>query len=230
MDASVDYAQRYAPVVVLHVALGGFHVDHRRQASAVTGGEAALVKVQVVHHVGVEAREKPSEVANVVQGHSVEQEEVVVAVASVHVQARHQLVAYRHAGQQLQLLDKVGSAEYRDTSPKFFAVDVHKTRLSGVAHLFADGGDVGSVEGVAFLDFLRIHACGRRYGGRERYDYVFTVQHYLLTWKRVLPVAKKSAIWRAAASPALMLASAVCAPIFLGVANTRAPNFSCRTA
>lgn len=32
---------------------------------------------------------------------------------------------------------------------------------------------------------------------------------YLFTWKRVLPVAKKSLIWLAAAMPALMLASAV---------------------
>ena len=44
---------------------------------------------------------------------------------------------------------------------------------------------------------------------------------YLFTWKRVQPVAKKSTIWRAAARPALMLASAVWAPIFLGVAKTR---------
>ena len=44
---------------------------------------------------------------------------------------------------------------------------------------------------------------------------------YLFTWNFVLPVAKKSAIWRAAARPALTLASEVWAPIFLGVAKTR---------
>ena len=43
--------------------------------------------------------------------------------------------------------------------------------------------------------------------------------NYLFTWKRLLPVLKKSAIWLAAAKPALMLASSVWAPIFLGVAK-----------
>ena len=32
---------------------------------------------------------------------------------------------------------------------------------------------------------------------------------YLLTWNFLLPVLKKSAIWRAAAKPALILASSV---------------------
>ena len=42
-------------------------------------------------------------------------------------------------------------------------------------------------------------------------------QNYLFTWKRVSPSLKKALIWRAAAMPALVLASAVCAPIFFGV-------------
>ena len=40
---------------------------------------------------------------------------------------------------------------------------------------------------------------------------------YLLTWNFVSPSLKKALICLAAAMPALMLASAVCAPIFLGV-------------
>ncbi len=42
-------------------------------------------------------------------------------------------------------------------------------------------------------------------------------QYYLFTWKRVSPSLKKALICLMAAMPALMLASAVCAPIFLGV-------------
>ena len=42
---------------------------------------------------------------------------------------------------------------------------------------------------------------------------------YLFTWNLVQPVAKKLLIWLAAAIPALMLASSVWAPIFLGVAK-----------
>lgn len=40
---------------------------------------------------------------------------------------------------------------------------------------------------------------------------------YLLTWNEQSFLVKKSTIWRAAANPALLFASAVCAPIFLGV-------------
>ena len=40
---------------------------------------------------------------------------------------------------------------------------------------------------------------------------------YLLTWNFVSPSLKNALICLAAAMPALMLASAVCAPIFLGV-------------
>lgn len=42
-------------------------------------------------------------------------------------------------------------------------------------------------------------------------------KYYLLTWNLVHPSAKKAFICLAAAIPALMFASAVCAPIFLGV-------------
>ncbi len=41
-------------MVMLHVAVGGAHVDDTGQAAAVAGGEAALVEVDVFHDVGVE--------------------------------------------------------------------------------------------------------------------------------------------------------------------------------
>ena len=61
-------------------------------------------------------------------------------------------------------------------------------------------------------------------GSFNRIDYGFTAAYeceasHLFTWKRLLPVWKKSTICLAAAIPALTLASAVCAPIFFGVAK-----------
>gem|GEM_PF-3523034 len=44
------------------------------------------------------------------------------------------------------------------------------------------------------------------------------VQNYLFTWKVLSPFSKKPTICRAAARPALMLASEVSAPIFFLVA------------
>ena len=81
-------------------------------AAAVAGGEAALVEVQVVYDVGIEAGEQASEVTDVIQGNAVQQEEIVVSVSSMHVQAAHELVTGCYAGKQLQFLDDVGGAEY----------------------------------------------------------------------------------------------------------------------
>merc|ERR1712190_444463 len=44
---------------------------------------------------------------------------------------------------------------------------------------------------------------------------------YALTWKRTSPFSKKLTIWFAAATPALLLASSVCAPIFFFVKISR---------
>ena len=50
------------------------------------------------------------------------------------------------------------------------------------------------------------------------------VSDYLLTWNLFHPSRRYATVCSAAATPALKFASAVCAPIFLGVKNTRAPK------
>ena len=74
-------------MVVLHVAVGGTHVDDTGEAAAVAGGEAALVEVDVFHDVGVERREESERVVDLVERCAVEQEEVLVVVASVDIQS-----------------------------------------------------------------------------------------------------------------------------------------------
>ena len=67
---------------------------------------------------------------------------------------------------------------------------------------------------------LDVHReCIRGYREEEGYYGAKNLAHYLFTWKRVLPFWMKSTICLAAAMPALMFASAVCAPIFFGVAK-----------
>ena len=93
---------------LLHVAVVGAHVDDTRQPSAVAGREAALVEVDVFHHVGIERREQPHGVVDLVERRTVEQEQVLVAVAAVHVKAAGQLHALGHAAHALQRLHHVG--------------------------------------------------------------------------------------------------------------------------
>ena len=39
---------------MVEVAIGRAHIDDRAQASAVACGEAALIEVYILHHIGVE--------------------------------------------------------------------------------------------------------------------------------------------------------------------------------
>ncbi len=102
-------------------------------------------------------------------------------------------------------------------------------RLGNVQEAFFSGhgqGFLGVEDVIRGSGNFRYQILGRANGREGFYSY----HNYLFTWNLRLPVAKKSTIWRAAARPAFTLASAVWAPIFLGVANTRVPNFSCRAA
>ena len=107
---------------------------------------------------------------NVVEGYAVKQEEVVVAVASVNVQAAHEFVARGYAGERLELLDNVGGAENGHSAAQAFAVKVHKTGLGSIAHLIFDRRNPGAVKGVAALHDLRKKSFCRQDDGRNYQD------------------------------------------------------------
>ena len=96
---------------MLHIAVIGTHVDDARQPSAIAGREAALVEVHVFHHVGIERREQSHSVVDLVERRSVEQKEVLVAVAAVHVETAGQFHAFGHTAHALQRLHHVGRGE-----------------------------------------------------------------------------------------------------------------------
>ena len=109
-------------------------------------------------------------------------------------------------------------------------------RLGGIQHVVGTRRHLGGMffrrtdRTERFYSYHKVIVLGEK-GGRFR-TRLFPIIHidYLLTWKRVLPFFRKSTIWLAAARPALMLASAVSAPIFFAVAKTRLPNFSSSSA
>ena len=96
---------------MLHIAVIGTHVDDARQPSAIAGREAALVEIDVFHHVGIERREQSHGVVDLVEWCAVEQKEVLVAVAAVHVEAAGQFHAFGHTAHALQRLHHVGRGE-----------------------------------------------------------------------------------------------------------------------
>ena len=93
---------------MLHVAVIGAHIDDTRQPATIAGGEATLVEVHVFHHVGIKRREQSHGVVDLVERGAVEQEEVLVVVATMHIEAAGQFHTLSHTAHALQRLDHVG--------------------------------------------------------------------------------------------------------------------------
>ena len=148
LDVELGGDEAYGEVAVqlLVVAVVLRDVEHRAQAAAEAGGEGAFVEGDVLHGVGVEGREEAAEVADVVEGHAVEEEEVLVGAAAAHVHAAVALAAALHAGHQLQGLDDVGLAEHHGYGLDLLHGHLRGAHLrrAGVAH--ALGGDDHLVE------------------------------------------------------------------------------------
>ena len=114
LKAAVEQSDAIGTVQALPVAIVGAHVDDRRQPAAVACGETALVEVDVLHHVGVERREETHRVVNLIERCAVDEEEVLVVVAAMHVESRGHLDALLHTRQALQRLYHVGRRQQRE--------------------------------------------------------------------------------------------------------------------
>ena len=128
-------------------------VEHGAQAAAEAGGEGAFVEGDVLDGVGVEGREEAAHVADVVEGHAVEEEEVLVGAAAAHIHAAVALAAALHSGHELQGLDEVGLAEHHGHGLDFLHghhVGAHLRRARVARAL---GGDDHLVEGDAGRQF-----------------------------------------------------------------------------
>ena len=122
------------------VAVVGGNVENTGDATREAGGEGALVERYILDGVAVEGGEEAAQVVDVVEGHSVEEEQVLVGTTSTDIDAAGPLTATLHTGQQLDGLQHVGLAE--DDGNELYLLDWH---LDGghLAHLRA-GDAVGS--------------------------------------------------------------------------------------
>ena len=98
-------------VVFFVVAVVGGDVEDGRKAAAETCGEAALVKLYVLHGVGVEGREEAAEVVDVVHGYAVQEEEIFVGSTATDVHACSAFTAVLDAGEELDGFDYIGFTE-----------------------------------------------------------------------------------------------------------------------
>ena len=106
--------QSYRGVAVqfLVVAVVLRDVEHRTQSAAEACREGAFIESYILHRIGVECREEATEVRDVVERHTVEQEKVLVGAATTHIHSAVAFATALYAWHQLQGLDNVGLAEH----------------------------------------------------------------------------------------------------------------------
>ena len=108
LDSSVEQSEAHRAMDSVHVAVSGAYVHHARQSSAVAGWEPTLVEIHVFHHIDIKRGEKSQGMVDLVERGAVEQEEVLVAVAAVHIESADQFHALGHSAHLLQRLHHVG--------------------------------------------------------------------------------------------------------------------------
>ena len=111
LHRTVYHSDAVAAVDALPVAVVGANVYHARQATTIAGREAALVEVDVLHHIGIERREESERVVHLVEWCAVYKKEVLVVVAAMNVKAGSHLDAFLHTRHALQLLHDIGRGE-----------------------------------------------------------------------------------------------------------------------
>ena len=136
LHAAVKQTDAVTAVKMVEVAVARAHVNHRRQAAAIACREAAFIEIDVLHHIRVERRKQSERVVYLIKRCSVNQEEVLIVVAAVHIKAAHQLYSLRNATGSLQGFHHVGAAEQRefgldvaDVQRAFARLRVHERRV-----------------------------------------------------------------------------------------------------
>ena len=142
-----DEADADAAVEFFVVAVVGGDVEDGGETAAETGREAAFVELDVLDGVGVEGGEEAAEVVDVVHGHAVKEEEVLVGAAAADVHAGHALAAVLDTGQELDGFDHVGLAKEHGDGLDLLDGDFNYTGLRTFDMLGALAGDFDFGEG-----------------------------------------------------------------------------------
>ena len=72
------------------------HIHHGRKATSVPSRKSTLIEIDTIGNVGVERREEPYHVTDLIEGHSVEKEKIIGAIASTNIESAGKLRSARH--------------------------------------------------------------------------------------------------------------------------------------
>ena len=145
---SVYKAQGDGAVPFIEITVFYAHIDHGRKTAAEARRETARIEVGIVDNVCIERREHADEVADLVHGDLVQQEQVVRSVAAANIQAGREFRAARDTGHHLQGLDQVRGSQNSEVAADLRAVYSLK---AGLGNYLSDGlfvPDDSGVEGV----------------------------------------------------------------------------------
>ena len=132
LQTSLGEADDERAMIVLHIALAGAGVNNRGYAPTVASRETTLVEVDVLHDIGVERREEAEGVVGVVEGRTVDEEEILVAIATVDVEVGGQFGTGRHTREALDGLHEVRGAEEGKLRVEVVERERRLARLRGV--------------------------------------------------------------------------------------------------
>ena len=120
-----DQPDAALPVEAFRVPFLHGDVQHRGDPSAVIGRHAALDQFDVAHRIGIENAEEAEEMAGVVHGGIVQQDQVLIGTAAAHVETTVAFAVVLHAGQELDRFQDVHFAEQCGQRRQFLHIQFH---------------------------------------------------------------------------------------------------------
>lgn len=118
-DGDIAYIDTSMDLFV--VTIVGGHVEYTAQTTAKTGWEAAFVEGDVLHSIAVEGTEEASKVVDVVEGYTVEEEEILVGSSTTNIHAGLSFATRLDTGEELDGFDDVGLT--KDDRDRFEVLD-----------------------------------------------------------------------------------------------------------
>jgi len=125
-------------------------IHHARQPRPETRRKSALVKHHILHHVGIDGRDKPAQVLAIIKHRAIQHQHVLVIIASAHKNSCRAITRGLHARQLLQGFHHVEFAHKRGQAADLGAA------YGVCAHLRGCGIQVYARR--IHLYFLQVHA------------------------------------------------------------------------
>ena len=130
--SSFQKSQHETAPVLLQVSVIGTYIDHRRKPSAVTGRETTFIEIDILDNVCIECRKQSSGMVHLIQGSTVQQKQVFIVVAAMHVQSGDKFRPAGYSRETLKFLHHIGRTHKVVSAHKILCRKRHLPCLSNI--------------------------------------------------------------------------------------------------